>query len=517
MLKYAALFIGDAIALLLIYTLLHDDNLLLAAILGVIAVMLNVVVLVPRLYPIKWMSPGLALVTLLVIYPIIYTVITAFTNYSDGHLLTKEQMIDLVEKQVFLPETGKIFSATVFQSGSEYALWLVSEDGTETFFARPDQPFETVQPDPASEDGIPAEFEGYQRLDPKELVKIGQALQNMSFGEEAEAVRITQISPRRGTLAKQVQPRYIHDPETNTVFDQQAGVIYYANDEIGCFVPEGVQACGLDTGSLIPGYRVTIGFDNFKRIVTDPGFRGPLVNIFLWTVLFAFMSVFTTFAMGLFMALILNDPIVPGRKIIRSLLIIPYSIPGVIGILIWRGLLNQNLGIISVTLQSMNIDLLRLTDPWGAKVAIIVVNLWLGYPYMMLVCSGALQAIPSDVYEAAAVDGAGQWNRFWQITLPLLLVTVGPLLIASFTFNFNNYLMIEALTEGNPAMPDTPTPAGYSDILISYTYELAFGSDRGADYGYASAITLLIFLVTAGITLFQYRFTKTWEEVGENV
>jgi ABC-type sugar transport system permease subunit len=136
---------------------------------------------------------------------------------------------------------------------------------------------------------------------------------------------------------------------------------------------------------------------------------------------------------------------------------------------------------------------------------------------MMLVCSGALQAIPSEVYEAAAVDGAKPWQRFWQITLPLLLVSVGPLLIASFTFNFNNYLLIEALTGADaPSIPNSPVPARYTDILISYTYNIAFGN-RGADYGYASALTIVIFVIVASVTLMQYRFTKTWETVGENV
>ena len=125
--------------------------------------------------------------------------------------------------------------------------------------------------------------------------------------------------------------------------------------------------------------------------------------------------------------------------------------------------------------------------------------------------------VSKEVYEAAAVDGAKGLQVFRNITLPLLLVTVGPLLIASFIFNFNNYLIIEALTEGDPPIPGTSTPVGYTDILINYTYNLAFGSERGADYGYASAISIIIFLIVATIALFQYRFTKAWEEVGENV
>jgi ABC-type sugar transport system permease subunit len=136
---------------------------------------------------------------------------------------------------------------------------------------------------------------------------------------------------------------------------------------------------------------------------------------------------------------------------------------------------------------------------------------------MMLICSGALQAIPSDIYEAAEVDGASIWQRFWGITLPLLLVAVGPLLIASFTFNFNNFTVIYAYNEGRPPIPGTPTPAGYTDILISYTFRLAFESGRGAEYGYAAAMTIVIFLIVASITLFQYRFMGQWEEVSENV
>jgi ABC-type sugar transport system permease subunit len=228
--------------------------------------------------------------------------------------------------------------------------------------------------------------------------------------------------------------------------------------------------------------------------------------------------VLTTFTAGLFMAMILNDPGIPGRKIIRSLLIIPYALPGVIGVLVWRGMLNENFGIINNFIADQaGVRIPWFSNPTWAKAAIILVNLWLGYPYMMLICSGALQSIPSEIYEAAAVDGARPWQRFSRITLPLLLITVGPLLIASFVFNFNNYLLIELLTRGDPPIPGSPVPAGYTDILISYTYGIAFGSNRGADYGYAAAITIVIFLIVASITLIQYRFTKQLEEISENV
>ncbi len=523
-LKYLGLFIANGLALVIIYSLVRDDNLLLAVVIAIITIMVNVLNLVPSLFPFKWMSPGLALVTLLVIYPIIFTVLTALTNFSQGHLLTKQQAIDLIERRTYLPEGAETLNFVVFRQGEaeaddvQYAVWLLPEEaGGQMFFARPDEALEPVEADPASEDGIPAEYNGYQRLTERgDLGRAVDPLTGQTVGEGTEALIITSvsISPRRPNLAQQVEQRFVFNDEENAFFDNEENISYAADDEVGFFIPIG----GTTDDALTPGYRVVIGLKNFTRLIDDPGLRGPLLSIFAWTVVFAAGSVVTTFAMGLFMALILNDPIVPFRKVIRSLLIIPYAIPGAISILTWRGMLNQNLGVITTNIERIfGVTIPWFADPFWSKVAILVVNLWLGYPYMMLICSGALQAIPQDIYEAADVDGASTWQRFWRITLPLLLVTVGPLLIASFTFNFNNYLLIEALTEGNPPMAGTITPAGHSDILISYTYNLAFGSDRGADYGYASAITIIIFAITAAVTLLNYRFTRTWEEVGENV
>ena len=128
-----------------------------------------------------------------------------------------------------------------------------------------------------------------------------------------------------------------------------------------------------------------------------------------------------------------------------------------------------------------------------------------------------MQSIPSDIYEAAQVDGATGWQRFWNITLPLLLVSVGPLMIASFIFNFNNFNLIYAFINGGPPIPTATTQAGYTDIIISYVYNLAFASGRGVQYGYASAISLVLFVLIALMSLAQFRFTNMWEEVGENV
>jgi ABC-type sugar transport system permease subunit len=136
---------------------------------------------------------------------------------------------------------------------------------------------------------------------------------------------------------------------------------------------------------------------------------------------------------------------------------------------------------------------------------------------MMLICTGALQSLPNDIYEAATIDGAGPLRKFWNLTLPLLLVAVGPLLIAAFSFNFNNFTVIDIYAEGGPPIAGTTTPAGHTDILITYIFRLAFASGRGADFGYASAITIVIFVILAIITALQFRYTRVWEEISENV
>ena len=198
--------------------------------------------------------------------------------------------------------------------------------------------------------------------------------------------------------------------------------------------------------------------------------------------------------------------------------LIPYTIPSLVTILVWRGMLNEQLGVITNFLEAtIGYSPPWFTDPTWAKIGILMVNLWLGYPYFMLVCSGALQGIPQDIYSAADVDGAGAVTKFWRLTLPLLLIAVGPLLIASFTFNFNNFNVIFLYNEGGPPIAGAPTPVGHTDILISYVYNLAFSGSRSINYGFAAAITIVIFFIIGIITLFQFRYTRMWEEVSENV
>jgi len=215
-----------------------------------------------------------------------------------------------------------------------------------------------------------------------------------------------------------------------------------------------------------------------------------------------------TFILGLALAVTLNDPRVRGQKLYRSILLLPYAVPGFITILIWSGFYNQDFGLIN-HLTGLHIN--WLGSALWAKAALLLTNLWLGFPYMFLISTGALQAIPGELKEAASIDGAGAFTSFRRITFPLLLVGVAPILVASFAYNFNNYNVIQLLTQGGPFTPDNPN-AGGTDILISYTARLAFGAG-GAQFGFASAIDTLLFGITGVLAAAQFRFTRRLEEV----
>jgi maltose/maltodextrin transport system permease protein len=142
-----------------------------------------------------------------------------------------------------------------------------------------------------------------------------------------------------------------------------------------------------------------------------------------------------------------------------------------------------------------------------AKAMLLIVNTWLGYPYIMILCTGLLKAIPADLYEASALAGVGPLTNFFKITLPLVIKPLTPLLVSAFAFNFNNFVLIALLTNGSPDILNSKLPAGTNDILVSYTYRIAF-TDAGANFGLAAAISTMIFIIVAAMALINLRLTK---------
>ena len=240
----------------------------------------------------------------------------------------------------------------------------------------------------------------------------------------------------------------------------------------------------------------------------DADVRGPFFSIFVWTVLFAALTVVFSTALGMALAVLLEWPALKFRGVYRTLLFLPYAVPGFISILVFKGLFNQNFGEINAILDALfGIRPAWFADPLLAKVMILIVNTWLGYPYIMILCSGLIKSIPADLYEASAIAGAKPLTNFFRITAPLIVRPLTPLLISAFAFNFNNFVLIALLTDGRPDFLNTKLPAGTTDILVSYTYRIAF-TDSGQNFGLAAAISTLIFVMVGVLAMVQLRITQ---------
>lgn len=257
-----------------------------------------------------------------------------------------------------------------------------------------------------------------------------------------------------------------------------------------------------------------VGFANFKEIFLGVEAR-VLFGVLGWTIVWAGVSVLLSLILGLTLAWILHNSVYfkikgPLQNFLRTILIIPWALPNFITVLIWHGLLNTHFGFINHFLGFLGLSPVPWLEGSGwAKIAVLLVNLWLGFPFMMSVCLGALQSIPKEVYEAAEVDGASLMKQFYCLTLPLLKSSLIPVLISSFAFQFNQFNVIYLLTDGGP--PLLGSPVGSTDILVTYAYKLAFDQFR---FGLSCAYGVLIFLVVALLSMGNFLATGGFHEDG---
>lgn len=463
----------------------------------------NYVYFSKRALPMKYILPGLAFLLVYQIFVILFTGFVAFTNYGDGHNSTKSDAIEALliqnERRV---EGSDAYPLTVVADGDALGFALLTSDG-DVRVGKAEVPLETIDDAEVSDDVVTA-VPGFEVLSRQEILQRQADVTNLRVPVSSD--------PADGSIRTQdARSGYVfistleYDETADTMTDVVAGTVYTPNDD-GQFEAE-------DGSKLAVGWRVLVGFDNFIKAFGDPRYATPFLKIFAWTVAFAGLSVVTTFLLGLFLAMVFNDERVKGRKIYRTLMILPYAIPGFLAALLWSGMLNTKFGFVNQILLG-GAEIPWLTDPWLAKLAVLGVNLWLGFPYMFLICTGALQSIPGDVLEAAKIDGAGGIRTWKSVTMPLLLIATAPLLISSFAFNFNNFTLIYMLTGGGPRFADASVPLGHTDILISMVYSIS-GVDGTAakDYGLASALSIVIFLIVGTISAIAFRQTRNLEEI----
>ncbi len=448
--------------------------------------------------PAKYLFPGLIFLLVYQVFVMLMTGYVAFTNYGDGHNDSKAAAVQQIQLTSEV-EGGQSFPLTVVDKGGELGFAVV-RDG-EALFGAAEQPLEPLEGATVEGDKVTAVADG-DILTIKQIVERQKDVLGLRVPVSEDGADGS-LRTRNGSTATTSLPTLIYDKEADT-FTNPEGVVFKADDSSGWFKSD-------EGKTLKPGWRVNVGLDNFKQMFTDARISKLFLGSLGWTFAFAILSVLTTFALGLLIAVIFNDERIKGRTFYRAMFILPYAFPGFLAALVWKGMLNRQFGFINEVLLNGN-AVNWLGDGNLAKLSILGVNLWLGFPYMFLVCTGALQAIPGELTEAGIMDGAGPIKRFFNVTLPILMVSVAPLLIASFAFNFNNFSLIYMLTGGGPNYPGAPILVGETDILISMVYAISFeGGNK--QYGLAAALSIIIFVVVGFISWLGFRQTRKLEEI----
>jgi maltose/maltodextrin transport system permease protein len=459
-------------------------------VLAVIAVAI-VVYRSPRLYAWRYVLPGALAVAMFVVAPIVYSFGISFTNYSSDHLLSFERATQVLLARSNASDVG--LDVELRAAGDRTRFSFTADDGAR-FVSGPVLLGPPLRVSLGAAD--PAAAEPGEPLTLRQLVALQPALQQV-VAVLPDGTELRQSSLRRFTA---MRPEFTRNGD-GTLTDSADGSILRADRDTGYWRrPDGTH--------LEPGFRAYVAGQNYRHIFTDHRFFQPFLRVFAWTVAFATLNTLFTFGVGVVLASLLNWDALRHRSVYRMMLFMPYAVPAFISIPVFRGLFNENLGEINLILgQLFDIHPGWFSSATLARSMVLIVNTWLGYPYMMILCMGLIKAIPPDLYEASAIDGAGPLANFFHITLPLILRPIAPLLVASFASNFNNLALIELLTEGAPDFLDTEVPAGATDLLASYTYRIAF-RDSGQHYALACAISTIIFVIVAALAVVNLRLFK---------
>lgn len=253
-----------------------------------------------------------------------------------------------------------------------------------------------------------------------------------------------------------------------------------------------------------------VGFETFKKIFSVDIWRNTFVNVLGWTVVWTLVASTLQVSVGILLAIIVNQKKLKAKKFIRTIFMLPWAVPGFVTILIFAGLFNDSFGAINnQILASVGIGPISwMTDPNWTRIALLLIQTWLGFPYIFLVTTGTLQSIPDELYEASVMDGASAWQKFKQITLPIILYSMTPIIITQYTFNFNNFNIIYLFNGGGPAV--LGSNAGGTDNLVSWIYKLTM---QNSQYALAAALTILLSVFVIFIALWQFRRSNSFKEV----
>ncbi len=487
LLRYlVALLTGSLMAFLGVIAYGEESYLLLVVALALLAVTLYVW-LSKKAQSYRFLYPGMLCFFLFTIAPIFFTVLISFTNLGTGHFFSEQEAREIILSEKVVPRDALELEYKIYLSDGRYL--LVANDHAASLAEQKDVHLSELTSEQL------ALINEQEPLNFSAVYDLHEKLKEYTFIYQDH-----KLSYHRVDRLIESSKRYRYNAQDQSITDLESELTYHPDKERGVYYNQ------VENSTLLPGFYTFVGAKNYLDLFSKEDFKETFLKVSTWTFIWAICSVFLTFSLGMSLAIFLNDKNLRGKSIYRNLLILPYSIPFFISVLVFKGMLSKDFGIINSTLGQVGIGPIPwLEDALWAKVSCLLVNLWLGFPYMFLLTTGILQSIPQSVYEAAKIDGATKWQSFKSITFPMILSSITPLLIGSFAFNLGNFVGIYLLTGGGPAMMGTTTPAGETDILISYTYRLAFEGASGQMFGLASSIALFIFVIITILTLINFK------------
>jgi len=254
-----------------------------------------------------------------------------------------------------------------------------------------------------------------------------------------------------------------------------------------------------------------VGFANFRALLDMPMWKDTFFGVFSWTLIWSLLASTLQIGLALMLAVFVNDPRIRFKRLIRTVLILPWAVPSFVTIMIFSALFNNEFGAINRdVLQPLGLYVPWMTDVWSTRGALLIINTWLGYPFLFAIFTGVLQSISADLYEAATVDGGNRMQKFRFITMPHLMYALGPILVLIYAGNFNNFNLIYLFNQGGP--PVLGQNAGGTDILISWVYKMTFTTQN---YNMAAAVSIIIGLLTVLFSYYHLRKMAAFKEEGQ--
>ena len=370
----------DALLIYAITKALTDKWWVAVAFFAVVFIAVNYAYFIRGNLPLKYLLPGLVFLFVFQLYTMYYTAYSSFTNYGTGHLGDKESSISAIQSQAVVPVPG----------GTQYAVVPIVKDGVVSMLVTDPK---TGQVYIGTNEGLtPVADADVQRTGSRvtgvsgyQSLNLGTLAGNADYKAQWDALH-PPIDKDKGiylrtlsvTKAAEAQPGITYDASKDAMVNTVTQVVYPANNDIGNFVSAKGE-------KLNPGWKVGVGVQNYTKLFTDPTVRQRL-PIMLWTFVFAFLTTVLNFSLGLILALVFNERRMRGQKIYRLLLIVPFGLPFILTALVWRAMLNTDFGLIN---QILGGSIPWLENVWLARFSILAVNLWAGFSYFFLVCSGA--------------------------------------------------------------------------------------------------------------------------------